>query len=219
MKIEFNILLYKTRSSIVTFTMAVDSRQLKKWPSIMMKKFIKAKEDPTFQIIQADETKLDLFYISVSPMGGHYKGQTHILEFKTRWGSPSENVFPFNAPLVRFITSIYHPNVSVTGSICVDILKEASKWSPSYDISAVMSSILLLLDAPNVSSPFNAEAAATYSQYEKIYKDETKNIRNNPSLLDKIFDDTFTPYNMYISEFAEKNNSAILKQYLLMFKM
>jgi ubiquitin-protein ligase len=200
--------------------MTVDPRQLKKWPSIMIKKFLKAQEDKTFQIIQPDETKLELFYILISPAGGLYKGQTHILEFKTRWGkSPDEHVFPFNPPHVTFLTKIYHPNISVTGIICVDILKEQSKWSPSYDISTVMASIILLLDTPNPSSPLNGEAAKAYVDCENKYKTEIKHIKNNPVLMDKMFNDSFAPYAKITHDYTINNNSNILKQYQPLFKV
>ena len=35
--------------------------------------------------------------------------------------------YPFKAPLVKFETSCFHPNVDLQGNICLDILKE--KWS------------------------------------------------------------------------------------------
>ena len=79
--------------------MSIDERQLRRWPSNIMKKYMKAKDNESFQIAPADEFNLDCFYILFKPEGGHYNGQTHILEFKTRWGNPVQSIFPFHAPL------------------------------------------------------------------------------------------------------------------------
>ena len=202
--------------------MSVDTRQLKKWTITIMKKLIKAKEDKSFQIIQADEHKLDIFYILIKPTNGIYKDQTHILEFKTRYGSSNEYLFPFSPPSVKFITSMWHPNISVTGGICVDILKETSKWVPTYDFSAVITSIMLLLDLPNSSSPYNSSAAVMYMECDKIYKNATKEISNNTkkidqTTLDNIFNESFSTYTKYANEYELTKNKAILDKYLKLF--
>lgn len=51
----------------------------------------------------------------------------------------SEN-YPFHPPHFKFITRINHPNVSPTGIICIDILKQGA-WSPAYTVSALLLSI------------------------------------------------------------------------------
>ncbi|XP_023722670.1 ubiquitin-conjugating enzyme E2 C [Cryptotermes secundus] len=69
--------------------------------------------------------------------------------------------YPFSAPVVKFITSIFHPNVDQFGNICLDILKE--KWSALYDVRSILLSIQSLLGEPNNDSPMNAQAAALWS--------------------------------------------------------
>ena len=46
--------------------------------------------------------------------------------------------------------------ISLIG-ICLDILQ--NRWSPTYDVSAILTSIQSLLDEPNPNSPANSVAA------------------------------------------------------------
>ncbi len=65
--------------------------------------------------------------------------------------------YPIAAPVVKFATPIFHPNVDMSGNICLDILKE--RWSATYTVTTLLLSIRALLDSPNNDSPLNAQAA------------------------------------------------------------
>jgi ubiquitin-conjugating enzyme (huntingtin interacting protein 2) len=57
------------------------------------------------------------------------------------------NEYPFSPPKMKFITPIYHPNVSSqTGAICLDILKDA--WTPVLTLKTALISLQSLLCDP-----------------------------------------------------------------------
>lgn len=47
--------------------------------------------------------------------------------------------YPNKPPTVRFVSKVFHPNVYADGGICLDILQ--NRWSPTYDVSAILTSI------------------------------------------------------------------------------
>lgn len=69
--------------------------------------------------------------------------------------------YPLRPPTIRFKTRIFHPNISLDGSICLDILK--TDWSPALSMTKVMLSLSSLLTDPNPSSPLNGEAARLHT--------------------------------------------------------
>lgn len=77
--------------------------------------------------------------------------------------------YPYQAPLVKFESPCFHPNVDQHGNICLDILKE--KWSAIYNVQTILLSIQSLLGEPNNDSPLNNQAAQLWSdqvQYKQL---------------------------------------------------
>uniref|UniRef100_A0AAV1TEF2 E2 ubiquitin-conjugating enzyme n=1 Tax=Peronospora matthiolae TaxID=2874970 RepID=A0AAV1TEF2_9STRA len=76
--------------------------------------------------------------------------------------------YPFEPPQMRFLTKIWHPNISSqTGAICLDILKDA--WSPALTIKTALLSIQALLSAAEPTDPQDAEVAKMYLHDQKQF--------------------------------------------------
>ncbi|CAG9315314.1 unnamed protein product [Blepharisma stoltei] len=82
--------------------------------------------------------------------------------------------FPNKAPLVRFQTRMFHPNIYNDGTICLDILQ--NQWSPIYDVQAILTSIQSLLCDPNPNSPANSEASRIYVDNPREYNRRVREV-------------------------------------------
>ncbi|KAK3073207.1 hypothetical protein LTR53_005406 [Teratosphaeriaceae sp. CCFEE 6253] len=95
------------------------------------------------------------------------------LTFKLTLAYPAD--YPYAPPEVLFTTPIYHPNVDMSGRICLDILKpggveKEGAWSAVLNTSSVLLSIQSLLGEPNNASPLNGEAAILWERSQAEYK-------------------------------------------------
>lgn len=84
-----------------------------------------------------------------------FEGGQFVVQFKLE-------SFPFKAPIVSFVTKIYHPNVDKDGGICADMLEIGEKWAPVKNLVGIMDKIKSLLAVPNLDSPMNGDAATDY---------------------------------------------------------
>lgn len=93
--------------------------------------------------------------ITVDNEDSVYHGGTFLLEIRF------PDAYPFKPPKVRFLTRVYHSNVSDrTGAICLDLLK--GQWSPVITVQKLLLSIQSLLDDPCPEDPLTPEIAELY---------------------------------------------------------
>jgi len=79
--------------------------------------------------------------------------------------------YPFQPVKMKFITKVYHPNVSsASGAICLDILKDA--WSPVLTLKSTLISLQSLLCSPEPNDPQDAEVAKHFTTSKGSF-DET----------------------------------------------
>lgn len=111
----------------------------------------------------------DLFHWQATIMGaqgGPYEGGLFYLSIHF----PA--TYPFKPPTCKFITKIFHPNISGGGSICLDILKE--NWSPALTVAKVLLSICSLMEDPNPDDPLVPAIAELYTRNRAEYTRRAK---------------------------------------------
>jgi ubiquitin-conjugating enzyme (huntingtin interacting protein 2) len=105
--------------------------------------------------VYSPSDKRHLLGTIIGPSGTAYEGGTFEIDIVI----PSQ--YPFEPPRMRFITKIWHPNISSqTGAICLDILKD--QWSPALTIKTALLSLQALLCSPEPDDPQDAQVAQMY---------------------------------------------------------
>ncbi|KIM21145.1 hypothetical protein M408DRAFT_33604, partial [Serendipita vermifera MAFF 305830] len=123
----------------------------------LQKEVADLRKDTTSQVTieLVDESYLHLLGSFPGPPDTPYAGGTYEVDIVI---PPS---YPFSPPKMKFLTRLYHPNVSsASGAICLDILKDA--WSPVLTLKSTMISLQSLLCSPEPSDPQDAEVAKHY---------------------------------------------------------
>ena len=81
--------------------------------------------------------------------------------------------YPFKPPKMKFDTKIWHPNISsVTGAICLDILK--NEWTPALTIRTALLSLQALMCSPVPDDPQDAVVAKQYMSDINLFNETAK---------------------------------------------
>ncbi len=74
---------------------------------------------------------------------------------------------------MKYDTKIWHPNISsVTGAICLDILK--NEWTPALTIRTALISLQALMCNPVPDDPQDAQVASQYKTDIKLFNETAK---------------------------------------------
>ncbi|KAK8150451.1 hypothetical protein MY1884_007981 [Beauveria asiatica] len=96
--------------------------------------------------------------------------------------------YPFKAPVVKFTTRIYHPNVTndSLGNICLGLLK-TENWKPSTKISAVLDALRNLLVEPLPDDPLEDRIAEQYRNDRQGFEKAAKGFVEKYAMGDPTF--------------------------------
>ncbi|KAI6032226.1 ubiquitin-conjugating enzyme/RWD-like protein [Pisolithus microcarpus] len=99
-------------------------------------------------------------------------------------GTPYENgifevdvvcpaTYPFVPLQVKFITKVYHPNISpVSGTIYIDILQD--NWWPGFTVKKVLISVQSLLSSPEPCDPLDIEASQHFMVDKRSFEETAR---------------------------------------------
>ena len=100
-----------------------------------------------------DPNDLANFSFIIKPENGFWKGANYRFKF---FITPE---YPHKAPKVTCETKIFHPNIDLSGAICLNILRE--DWKPIFTLDSILVSLVTLFDDNvNPTDPLNKEAAS-----------------------------------------------------------
>eukprot|EP01083_Nonionella_stella_P179882 639865_1 len=97
--------------------------------------------------------------------------------------------YPFKPPKVRFLTKIYHPNVSENGYVCTECSGYiwGPNWSPALTISKVLLVVCSMLTDPTLGCVFNAKAGKLFKEnrqrFNQTAKEWTEKHASGPPLI------------------------------------
>eukprot|EP01024_Parvocaulis_polyphysoides_P053081 TRINITY_DN5275_c0_g1_i2.p4 TRINITY_DN5275_c0_g1~~TRINITY_DN5275_c0_g1_i2.p4 ORF type:complete len:122 (-),score=15.56 TRINITY_DN5275_c0_g1_i2:326-691(-) len=96
------------------------------------------------------------------PDDGVYKNGCFQFDFNIAHGYPHE------APKVKCLTKVYHPNIDLEGNICLNILRE--DWKPVLNINQILWGLQYLFLEPNPDDPLNKDAAEYFRRDRKRFE-------------------------------------------------
>eukprot|EP00884_Botryococcus_braunii_P021780 jgi/Botrbrau1/8286/Bobra.0251s0015.1 len=121
------------------------------------------KPEEGIRVFVPDDTYTEIQAEYQGPAGTPFEGG----EFRLKLTFDAD--YPNSAPKGKFLTRIFHPNISTAGDVCVNVLKK--DWKPDLGLRHVLLVIRCLLIEPFPESALNEEAGLLLLEsYESYFK-------------------------------------------------
>ena len=122
---------------------------------------------------------------NTGPSDTPYQGGTFLVDIHIT------NSYPFEPPKMKFLTKVWHPNVSSqSGAICLDVLKD--QWTPALTIKTALLSVQALLAAAEPDDPQDAVVAKMYvsnrAQFDAQAKEWTEKYAKEKQKIEPVKD-------------------------------
>lgn len=118
--------------------------------------------------------------IIIGPPDTFYEGGM----FKAVLNFPKE--YPLRPPKMKFVSQMWHPNISKEGDVCISILHEpgedsfgyeaaSERWNPVHTAETIILSVISMLSEGNDESPANLDAAIDWrNDFNGAYKKKVR---------------------------------------------
>lgn len=107
-----------------------------------------------------------------------------------------DSQYPFQPPIAKFVTPVYHPNIDTgkkkskemliiwiekngtfsDGKICLDVLRmpPGGSYNPAITLESILLSIQLLLSSPNPDDPLRDDVSDEYRYNRELFNKNAK---------------------------------------------
>lgn len=138
----------------------------------LTKELADLKNSQCSEILTITQVNLTCWNIDIlGPQNSPYHGISYKLEITF------PPTYPLNAPLIKFVTPIFHPNIDSKGNICLDILK--TNWCPAVSMIKILTDIVSLVGNPNPEDPLRPEASELYKRDNYAFVQKVKAMAKN----------------------------------------
>ncbi|UJR14868.1 hypothetical protein I4U23_001853 [Adineta vaga] len=82
--------------------------------------------------------------------------------------------FPVDPPTVRFLTSMYHPNVAEDGDFCNELLTKTNKWTSKTSLVEIIKIVVQHIDEPDDTNPIRPAVGVEYKNDRALFEKNAK---------------------------------------------
>jgi ubiquitin-protein ligase len=125
---------------------------------LINKDFKKCREEFNVDIINDN---IYLWHFIINP-------QTEYFNKNLRFKLEFDNNYPFEAPKLFALDFIFHPNIDVSGNICLGVL---NNWNKKYNAYTILNALRELLISPDFTSPINVKAVALWNNKDRYLEE------------------------------------------------